>query len=155
MREGHPLSLPRSQTHRFTKLTNHLPIVLVGILLIGSGLLFYGGLASAAPVFVQQNYATPQSPQSSASATYNGGQSAGNLNVIAIGWNNTTSNITTLTDSAGNAYQVAVPTFRGNGMSQAIYYAANIKSAAAGSNKVTVTFNQATAFIDLRIAEYA
>src|SRR5262249_37300031 len=48
---------------------------------------------------------------------------------------------------------IAVPTFRGNGMSQAIYYAANIKS--AGSNTVTATFNQSADYVDLRIAEYS
>jgi hypothetical protein len=47
-----------------------------------------------------------------------------------------------------------VTTYRGNGLSQAIYYAANI-AAAAGGNQVTVTFNQPTAYVDLRITEYS
>ena len=59
------------------------------------------------------------------------GATAGNTNIVAIGWNNATSNITSVTDSAGNTYQVAVPTARGSGVSQAIYYASNIKAAAA------------------------
>ena len=37
------------------------------------------------------------------------------------------------------------PTARGSGISQAIYYAKNIKAAAAGTNTVTVTFSAATA----------
>ena len=50
-------------------------------------------------------------------------QAAGDTNILAIGWNNATSNITSVTDSAGNMYQLAVPTARGTGLSQAIYYA--------------------------------
>jgi hypothetical protein len=87
--------------------------------------------------------------------TYTSAQIAGDTNVIAIGWNNTTSNITSVTDSAGNVYELAVPTARGRGLSQAIYYAKNIKAAAAGANTVRVTFNTATQFVDLRITEYS
>ena len=87
--------------------------------------------------------------------TYTSAQIAGDTNIIAIGWNNATSNITSVTDSAGNVYERAVPTARGSGLSQAIYYAKNIKAAAAGANTVTVTFNTATQFVDLRITEYS
>ena len=55
----------------------------------------------------------------------------------------------------GNVYQLAVPTARGSGISQAIYYAKNIKAAAAGANTVTVTFNTATPYVDLRALEYS
>ena len=85
-----------------------------------------------APGFVQVNAATPQTDQSQVSVVYAQAQTAGNTNILAIGWNNTTSNITSVTDSAGNVYELAVPTARGSGLSQAIYYASNIKSAAAG-----------------------
>ena len=57
-----------------------------------------------------------------------------------------------VTDSRGNSYAQAGPTLTGSGMRQAIYYAKNI---AAGSNTVTVKFNQAAAFPDIRIAEYS
>ena len=87
--------------------------------------------------------------------TYTGAQTAGNTNIVAIGWNNATSNITSVTDSAGNTYQLAVPTARGSGVSQAIYYAKNIKAAAAGTNTVTVTFNTATPYVDVRALEYS
>jgi hypothetical protein len=40
-------------------------------------------------------------------------------------------------------------------MSQAIYYASNIKAAPAGTNTVTVTFNTATPFVDIRALEYS
>ena len=79
---------------------------------------------------MQQSYATPQSPQSVVSATYADAQAAGDTNIVAIGWNDTTRRASPRsTDSAGNVYQPAVATFRGNGLSQAIYYAANIAAA--------------------------
>ncbi len=110
---------------------------------------------AAPPAFVQVNAATPQTNQSSVAVAYTSAQVAGDTNILAIGWNNATSNITSVTDSAGNAYQVAVPTARGSGLSQAIYYATNIKAAGAGANTVTVTFNTATPFIDIRALEYS
>ena len=71
-----------------------------------------------------------------------------------LGSNDTTSSITSVTDGAGNVYQQALATFRGNGLSQAIWYAANVAAAPAG-NQVAVTFDQAAVFVDLRITEYA
>jgi hypothetical protein len=104
------------------------------------------------PRFVQQDYATPQTPQMQVSAAYPAAQSAGNANVLAIGWNDTVASLTALGDSAGNVYHPAIPTFRGNGMSQAIYYATNIS---AGNNTVTVTFDQPAVYVDLRVTEYS
>ena len=112
-------------------------------------------LAWAAPAFVQRAYIAPQTSRTSVGIAYAAAQTAGNLNVVVVGWNDTAATPTSVVDSAGNAYLVAVPTFRGSGLSQAIYYAANIKSAAAGTNTVTVSFNQAAVFIDLRVAEYS
>ena len=114
----------------------------------------YNAVASAPISFVQVNAATPQTNKSTVTVSYANAQSAGNTNILAIGWNNATSNITSVTDSAGNTYHLAVPTARGSGLSQAIYYASNIKAAAAGTNTVTVTFNTATPFIDIRALEY-
>ena len=111
--------------------------------------------AGPGPTFVQQGDATPQSPQTTVSATYAADQSAGNTNIVAIGWNDTTASITSVMDGAGNAYQPAVATHRGNGLSQAIYYAPSIAAAAGGSNQVTVTFDQAAVFVDLRVTEYS
>jgi len=104
------------------------------------------------PKFVQQNFSTPQTPQSQVSVTYANAQNAGNANIVAVGWNDTNASIVSVGDSAENVYQTAMPTFRGNGMSQAIYYATNIN---AGFNTVTVTFNQPAVYVDLRSTEYA
>ena len=107
------------------------------------------------PTFVQQGYATPQTPESVVTATYAAAETAGDTNVVAIGWNDTTASIASVVDGAGNVYQQAVTTFRGNGLSQAIYWARNVAAAAPGANTVTVTFDQPAVFVDLRVAEYA
>lgn len=111
--------------------------------------------AIAPPAFVQANAATPQTSQTQVSVAYTAAQVAGNTNIVVIGWDNTTSNILSVTDSAGNVYQLAAPTTRGSGLSQAIYYASNIKAAGTGANTVTVTFNTATPYVDLRAVEYS
>jgi hypothetical protein len=116
----------------------------------------YDVVFTPAPIaFVQVNAATPQSNQSAVTVAYTSAQVAGDTNILAIGWNNTTSSITSVVDSAGNTYQLAVPTASGSGISQAIYYAKNIKAAAAGTNTVTVTFSASTPFVDIRALEYS
>lgn len=105
--------------------------------------------------FVQVNSATPQTSQTTVSVPYVQGQNAGDLNVVVVGLNNATSTITSVTDSAGNVYQVAAPLTRGSAISQAIYYASNIKSATGGSNVVTVQFSGAVPYPDVRVLEYS
>jgi len=122
----------------------------------------YSGVATATtasgsqPVitFVQANYATPQTPQTRVTVAYAAAQAAGDLNVVVVGWNDSTALVGTVSDSAGNTYQLAAgPTVISGTASQAIYYAANIVQAAAG-NKVTVTFSTAAVYPDIRILEY-
>src|SRR5262249_12465357 len=104
-------------------------------------------------LYVQGNYACPQTDQSQVSVTYTNKQTAGNVNILAIGWNDIIANITDVNDSPGNPYQTAVTTSQqmNNAISQAIYYATNIHS---GSNTVTVMFDQPAHFVDLRATEY-
>jgi hypothetical protein len=102
--------------------------------------------------FVQTNNAVPQSPQSTVSLTYLQGQTAGNTNVLAIGWNDVTSSLVSVTDSQGNSYRVAAQIARGSDVSQAILYASNIR---AGVNTVTVTFSASVPYPDVRIFEYS
>jgi chitodextrinase len=111
--------------------------------------------AAAIPAFVQQSSSVPQSPESQVVVTFTAAQSAGNTNVLVIGWSDTTASITSVSDSNGNAYETGIATFRGAGMSQAIYFAPNIKAAAAGGNIVTVAFSQAANFADIRALEYS
>jgi glucose/arabinose dehydrogenase len=109
----------------------------------------------SAPTFVQVNSATPQTPQSTVATTFTMAQVVGDLNAVVVSWNETTGNITSVTDSAGNVYQVAAATTRGTGLSQAVYYAKGIAAAAAGANTVTVKFDKAVAFADVRVLEYS
>ena len=106
--------------------------------------------------YVQGNFATPQTPQTAVSLAYTAAQVAGDLNVVVVGWNDSTAVVSAVTDSSGNAYTLAVgPTVQSGYASQSIYYAPNIASAAAGANTVTVTFASAAACPDIRILEYS
>jgi hypothetical protein len=68
-----------------------------------------------------------------------------------VGWNDTTSTVQSVKDSAGNTYSLAIGPTTGIGLRQSIYYAASI---VGGNNTVTVTFNQAATYPDIRILEY-
>ena len=106
--------------------------------------------------FVQGTNSTPQGNAASAAATFASAQTAGDLNVVVIGWNDTTATVKTVTDSKGNVYTLAVgPTQITGTATQSIYYAANIAAAAAKANAVTVTFNGSASYPDLRIMEYS
>jgi len=125
---------------------------------VGPSALASGSTASATASisFVQGNYATPQSAQTSVNVAFTAAQVAGDLNVIVVGWNNSTSTVTGVTDRSGNTYALAVgPTVQAPVASQSIYYAKNIAGAAAGANIVTVTFSSAAAYPDIRILEYS
>ncbi len=112
--------------------------------------------AGAGISYVQGNYATPQSPQTTVTVTYTAAQAAGDLNVVVVGWDDAVSTVNAVTDAMGNVYTVAVgPTVVAGVESQSIYYAWNIAAAAAGANSVTVTFSSAAAYPDIRILEYS
>jgi hypothetical protein len=110
----------------------------------------YTYTTSVAIGFAQVAASTPVSA-AQVTVAYPGAQTIGNLNVVVVGWNDTTSTVQSLTDSAGNAYSLAIGPTSGTGLRQSIYYAANIKG---GSNTVTVTFNQTALYPDIRILEY-
>ena len=102
--------------------------------------------------FIQVNAATPQTATASVTVAYPLAQTAGNLNIVVVGWNDNTSTLNSVSDSRGNSYVQAGTTIAGTGIRQAIFYARNI---AAGSNTVTVTLNQAAAYVDVRTLEYS
>ena len=111
--------------------------------------------APAAIAYVQSNFATPQTAQSSVKVIYTGAQTVGNLNVVVVGWSDVTSSVISVTDTKGNPYKLAVgPTVAGSEV-LAIYYAANITATGASGNAVTVTFSISTRYPDIRIAEYS
>ena len=110
-----------------------------------------GTSVPAAISFVQVASATPQSPTATVSVTYPAAQTLGDLNVVVVGWNDTTATVQSVTDSAGNNYSLAIGPTSGTALQQSIYYATDI---ASGSNTVTVTFSQAASAADVRILEY-
>jgi chitodextrinase len=118
-------------------------------------LLGQGQAALATIAYVQSNSTSPNNPSlTSLSTTFTAAQGAGDLNVVAVAWG-TNASISSLTDTAGNTYTLAVQsTVSGLGMN-AIYYAQNIVAAAAGANTVTVTFSAAVGDPDIRVAEYS
>src|SRR6185503_16096561 len=94
--------------------------------------------------YIQGTYAVPQTPQSSVSVTFTGAQTAGDLIVAVVGWNDSVASVSTISDTRGNIYTRAVgPTILADAATQSIYYAKNIVAAAAGANTVTVTFSTA------------
>ena len=101
--------------------------------------------------FGQVAAATPQSATATVPVTYPAAQTAGDLNIVVVGWNDTTATVQSVKDSAGNNYSLAIGPTSGTGLRQSIYYAASI---VGGSNTVTVTFSQAASFPDVRILEY-
>jgi hypothetical protein len=95
---------------------------------------------------------TVQASSPTAVAAYPLPQTAGDLNVVAVGWADATSSVSSVTDSLGNIYTRAVGPTAGGSIQQSIYYARNV---AAGNNTVTATFNQSAAYPDIRILEYS
>jgi len=92
------------------------------------------GGATAAIGFVQANASIPRRPQSTVTVNYLGVQSAGNLNVVIVGWNDSTALVTSVTEFQGQRLQ---PCHRADVLSgqasQAIYFAPNIASATANT----------------------
>jgi hypothetical protein len=121
-----------------------LPLVLIANIAVA---------AAASPAYVQGSYAVPQTPRTTVTVQYPGAQTDGDLNVVIVGWNDATAQVSSVTDSNGNNYQLAVgPTVESGGPSQSIYYAKNISG---DSNTVTVTFTSPAVFPDIRILEYS
>ena len=131
-----------------------------GVVFLLVSALWLGIASSAAQAqtiqFRQVNYATPQTPQTTVAVTYTAAQTAGGLNVVVVGWNDSAASIVSVADTRGNTYSpAAAPTVMSGKASQAIYYAPNIFAASPGANIVTVTFSTAADYPDIRIAEYS
>jgi glycosyl hydrolase family 16/IPT/TIG domain-containing protein len=121
------------------------------VLVFATLLLANTTLLASGPTFVQVKSAVTTSG-SSVAATYPAAQTAGNLNVVAVMWGDVTSAVSSVTDTRGNTYTLAVGPTRANGLTSAIYYAKNI---AAGSNTVTVSFNQSAGWPNINVMEYS
>jgi RHS repeat-associated protein len=113
-----------------------------------------GSTSSALSSFLQTNFACPASSQSVA-VSFTAVQTAGDLNVVVVGWTDDVTGVTSVTDTAGNTYTLALgPTVLVGTVSQSIYYAKNIVHSAAGANAVTVVFSGVAPAPDIRVVEY-
>jgi hypothetical protein len=119
---------------------------LIGLLLVP--------VLSLGQTFVQENSNTIAVFTNSVSVTYPAAETAGNLNIVVVGWSDTSSSVTSVVDDNTNTYVLA-GTSGGNGVSQAIYYAPNLVLPTNSTPTVTVTFNQPASFPDVRILEYS
>ena len=77
---------------------------------VAAALTFTAATASAAQTitFVQVNSSNPRTPQSTVAVAFPSAQTAGNLNVIAIAWGDTTRSVVSVTDSRNNTYAPAI-----------------------------------------------
>jgi hypothetical protein len=107
----------------------------------------------AAGSYIQNNSVNSRSA-STLTLTFSGAQTAGHLNIVFIGWNDETSYVTSMTDTSGNVYTFANQTIDPTIGQQQVWFTKNIAAAGAGKNTVTVIFNDAVPFVDLRIVEY-
>ena len=77
----------------------------VTLLAIVAGGALISQTLSAAPAWVQSSSAVPQTPQTSVSVPYTAAQTAGHLNVVIVGWNDTTHVVSSVTDSHGQVWE--------------------------------------------------
>jgi hypothetical protein len=105
-------------------------------------------------LFVQESYAAPQVDVQEAKVVLSAPQIEGHLNVAVVGWNDTMSHVVNVSDDSNNTYATAMgPTTSDTLLSQAIFYAKNIRASA--SNVVTAMFDRPARFVDVRVLEYA
>ncbi|MCM0083348.1 Ig-like domain-containing protein [Geomonas sp. Red32] len=111
-----------------------------------------GTTGTTAPIaFVQSAYSCPQSATSTVTVTLPKTQTAGDLNIIVVGRNDSTTGVNSVTDTLGNTYTMA-DAMTGTGVRQSIYYAPNIKG---GTNQVKISFNASASYPDIRVLEYS
>ena len=110
--------------------------------------------ATTAISYVQGASQNPSTGNSLA-ATFSAAQAAGDLNVVVVGWADSTTTVSSITDTKGNTYAPAGAAVSISGTAtQRIYYATSIVAAAAGANTVAVTLSANTSWPELKIAEY-
>jgi YD repeat-containing protein len=115
----------------------------------------FKGASGSSIDFVQANY-NQSACNHCIVTTYPKAQTAGNLNLVVVSWGDSTTTVSSVTDTLGNTYSLAAgPTTVAGELTQAIYYTRNIANAIAGANHVTVTFNGVATGPDIRIAEYS
>jgi len=112
-------------------------------------------LGTGAINYIQRTDAATGSTSKVPSSQFANPEGKGDLNVIIIGWSDTSSLVSSVTDTEGNTYQQALPVINGTSLSQVVYYAKNILGDGVTPNTITVTFNQSAEAPDLRMLEYS
>jgi hypothetical protein len=112
--------------------------------------------------FVQHNSDETNPANPTATCTYTGAQTLGNLNVVIFDGLTGGGTPTSVTDTTGNTYHLACTTTASNSggtggatFNGYIYYAWNIGAASAGANTVTVTFTGSTSGVFIVLLEYS
>jgi hypothetical protein len=109
-------------------------------------------VATGGTIAYMQSKSVTQSSGASVAIAYPAAEVAGDLNVVAVMWGDTTASVSSVTDNKGNAYALAVGPTKGTGLTSSIYYAKNI---AGGSTTVTVTFNRSASYPNVNVLEYS
>ncbi|HKV64028.1 MAG TPA: IPT/TIG domain-containing protein [Candidatus Acidoferrum sp.] len=99
-----------------------------------------------APLPTAQNFIT---------VPFKGAQTTGNMNVVVVGWQDSSATVASVTDSVGNVYRLANNTVVSGTASLSTYYASDILPSPPNTNVVAVAFNGLATNGDVRIAEYA
>jgi hypothetical protein len=109
--------------------------------------------------YIQRTDAATGSTSSTVFSQMTNPQGKGNTNIIVIGWGDTVSQVSSVTDTEGNTYQQALSTIVGSKTSQTVYYAKNIlgdnATCAPTCNTITVNFSRGAASPDVRYLEYS
>jgi hypothetical protein len=115
---------------------------------------FTSALGSGPINYIQRGGTTADLSSTTIPATMPSLQTAGDLNVVIVGWADATTTVSSVSDTEGNTYAAALPPTVSTGLSQVIYYAKNIAGDSTTPNQVTVTFSQVPLNPDIRILEY-
>jgi len=113
---------------------------------------------AGAIAFIQANAAAPDNmARKSLDVPFKNAQTAGNLNVVVIGWYDLNVSVTSVMDSTGNPYQPAGSPTSVSGtdpIEQVIWFAPRIGAALPGANVVTVTWDASACEPDVRVLEF-
>jgi len=116
-------------------------------------------LGTGAINYLQRADAATGSTAQTVPAPMTNPQGKGNLNVVIIGWSDTSSLVTSVTDTEGNPYVQALPIVNGTSLSQVVYYAKNLVgdnvSCTPNCNTITVNFSRSASSPDVRVVEYS
>ena len=105
--------------------------------------------------YIQRGDAATTSNAQNVTVPMTNPQGKGNLNVVIIGWSDTSAQVSSVSDTEGNTYVPALAAVNGSSLSQVIYYAKNIKGDGATPNTVTISFNRTASAPDIRVLEYS